>query len=141
MNISKTLSSTTLALALAGILLTAAPVAPAFAQDQAPVAAADTAGKPVHRRHRDFAFKATAEERAVLGDLRALTRVYLQSNRASELPALYRSVLAKTDNETVRNVANRMLERAGQAPQNPDLEIARLTRDLNEKLAALPAGQ
>lgn len=135
----KTMSSTTLALALAGGMLLTAPAAPAFAQSERPSASAtDTAGTHAHRRHGRF--KATPEERAVLADLRALTRVYLQSNRGSELPALYRSVLAKTDNETIRKVANRMLERAGQAPQNPDLEIARLTRQLNDGLAGLPAG-
>jgi hypothetical protein len=135
----KTISSTTLALALAGGMLLAVPAAPAFAQSEKPSASAtDTAATHAHRRHGRF--KATPEEHAVLADLRALTRVYLQSNRASELPALYRSVLAKTDNETIRKVANRMLERVGQAPQNPDLEIARLTRQLNDGLAGLPAG-
>ncbi|HUD43243.1 MAG TPA: hypothetical protein VMR06_14725 [Dokdonella sp.] len=135
---TQTFSSMTLALALsAGVLLTA-PAAPALAQSGQPAASADTAGAHAHRRHGRF--KATPEERAVLADLHALTRVYLQSNRASELPALYRSVLAKTDNETIRKVANRMLERAGQAPQNPDQEIARLTRQLNDGLAGLPAG-
>ncbi len=141
----KTISSTTLALALTGGVLLSAPAAPAFAQSEQPAAstststsATDGAGAHAHRRHGRF--KATPEERAVLGDLHALTRVYLQSNRASELPALYRSVLAKTDNATIRKVANRMLERAGQAPQNPDVEIARLTRQLNDGLAGLPAG-
>lgn len=134
---AKTFSSMTLALALAGGLLLMTPAPPASAQSAQPAAgAADTAGAHPHGRHGRF--KATPEERAVLADLHALTRVYLQSNRASELPALYRSVLAKTDNETIRKVASRMLERTGQAPQNPDQEIARLTRQLNDGLAALP---
>lgn len=136
--ILKTLTSTALTLALAGgVLLTAVHATPVLAHGDASAATAkDAGGKQFH--HRQGRFKATAEERAVLADLHQLTRVYLQSNRASELPALYRSVLAKTDNETVRKVANRMLERTGQAPQNPDQEIARLTRQLNDGLAALP---
>ncbi|NID17064.1 hypothetical protein [Luteibacter yeojuensis] len=71
----------------------------------------------------------------VIGDLRALERVYVMSGRAKELPALYNDVLARSQNPMVRDYAYRHLARAQMRPQNVDAAIATLRKSLDESLA------
>jgi hypothetical protein len=71
----------------------------------------------------------------VIGDLRALERLYVTSGRSKELPALYNDVLAKSQNPMVRDYAYRHLARAQMQPQNVDAAIATMRKSLDESLA------
>ncbi|WP_448098669.1 hypothetical protein [Luteibacter yeojuensis] len=71
----------------------------------------------------------------VIGDLRALERLYLVTGRSKELPALYNDVLAKSQNPMVRDYVYRHLARAQMQPQNPDAAIATMRKSLDENLA------
>lgn len=71
----------------------------------------------------------------VIGDLRALERLYVVSGRSKELPALYNDVLAKSQNPMVRDYVYRHLARAQMQPQNPDAAIATMRKSLDENLA------
>jgi hypothetical protein len=71
----------------------------------------------------------------VIGDLRALERLYVMNGRAKELPALYNEVLAKSQNPMVRDYAYRHLARAQMQPQNVDAAIATMRKSLDESLA------
>ncbi|MCE5234321.1 MAG: hypothetical protein ABFC67_08385 [Mizugakiibacter sp.] len=78
-----------------------------------------------------------APARAAIGDLRRIERLYLIEGRARELPALYKDVLAKTRNPTVRNYVYDRLARAQLKPANADQAIATLRQSLDENLARL----
>jgi len=71
----------------------------------------------------------------VIGDLRTLERLYVNSGRSKELPALYNEVLAKSQNPMVRDYAYRHLARAQMQPQNVDAAIATMRKSLDESLA------
>lgn len=71
----------------------------------------------------------------VIGDLRQLERLYTDSGRAKELPALYNSVLAKSQDPRVRTYVYHQLARAQMAPTNVDAAIATLRKSLDENLA------
>lgn len=71
----------------------------------------------------------------VIGDLRELERLYVESGRAKELPALYDSVLAKSQDPRVRTYVYHQLARAQAAPANVDQAIATLRKSLDENLA------
>lgn len=75
--------------------------------------------------------------RAAIGDLRRIERLYLIDGRAKDLPALYKDVLAKTQNPMVRNYAFRHLAHAQLKPANVDQAIATLRQSLDEDLARL----
>jgi hypothetical protein len=72
----------------------------------------------------------------VIADLRALERLYLLQGRGKDLPALYNSVLAKSQDPRVRNYVYHHLARAQLAPANIDQAIATLRKSLDEDLAA-----
>lgn len=74
-------------------------------------------------------------ESPVIGDLRALERLYTMEGRAKELPALYNSVLAKSQDPAVRTYVYHRLARAQMAPANVDQAIATLRKSLDENLA------
>ncbi|NII52900.1 hypothetical protein [Luteibacter sp. SG786] len=138
-------------LASAASLLLAGSAAFAFAQDaapKAPSAPAQSAQAPDHQgmkwnrgergehggwghHGRDGMHK----DAGVIGDLRALERLYVMSGRAKELPALYNDVLAKSQNPMVRDYAYRHLARAQMQPQNVDAAIATMRKSLDESLA------
>lgn len=142
-------------LASAASLLLAGSAAFAYAQDAAPQApAAPTArssqpappqqgpkwghGDRDHGRgdHGGWARHGRDGERGgVIGDLRALERLYVTSGRSKELPALYNEVLAKSQNPRVRDYAYRHLARAQMQPQNVDAAIATMRKSLDESLA------
>ncbi|HEX7111110.1 MAG TPA: hypothetical protein VF216_01605 [Mizugakiibacter sp.] len=75
--------------------------------------------------------------RAAIGDLHRIERLYLIDGRAKDLPALYKDVLAKTQNPVVRNYAYRHLAHAQLKPANVDQAIATLKQSLDEDLARL----
>ncbi|WNL45315.1 hypothetical protein RKE25_18120 [Dyella sp. BiH032] len=74
-------------------------------------------------------------ESPVIGDLRELEDLYVQAGRAKELPALYNSVLAKSQDPRVRTYVYHQLARAQAAPANVDQAIATLRKSLDENLA------
>lgn len=72
---------------------------------------------------------------AVIGDIRALERLYVVTGRSKELPALYNDVLAKSQNPMVRDYVYRHLARSQMQPQNADAAIATMRKSLDESLA------
>lgn len=74
-------------------------------------------------------------ESPVIGDLAALERLYRESGRGKELPALYNDVLSKSQDPRVRTYVYHQLARLQAAPANPDQAIATLRKSLDENLA------
>lgn len=72
----------------------------------------------------------------VIGDLRQLERLYLESGRSKELTAVYNDVLAKSQNPRVRNYVYHHLARLQARPANVDQAIATLRKGLDESLAS-----
>jgi hypothetical protein len=136
-----TLLSSTLALLLAG------SASFAMAQDTRPPTPAPPAAAPVthdkmahmHRHDlRDHGMDGRhmrGFEGGAIGDLRALERLYLESGRSKELPALYNEVLSKTQDPRLRDYAYHHLARAQARPANVDQAIATLRKSLEENLA------
>jgi hypothetical protein len=142
-------------LASAATLLFAGSAAFAFAQDASPKAPSAPAaqssqadghqGMKWNRGDRDHGRgqhggwghhgRGGMRNAGVIGDLRALERVYVMNGRTKELPALYNEVLAKSQNPMVREYAYRHLARAQMQPQNVDAAIATLRKSLDESLA------
>lgn len=71
----------------------------------------------------------------IINDLNALDRLYRQSGRVKELPALYNDVLSKTQDPRVRDYVYHQLARAQAAPANTDQAITTLRKSLDENLA------
>lgn len=74
-------------------------------------------------------------ESPVISDLAALERLYRDSGRTKELPALYNDVLAKSQDPRVRTYAYHQLARVQSAPANTDQAIATLRKSLDENLS------
>jgi hypothetical protein len=74
-------------------------------------------------------------ESPVIGDLSALERLYRESGRAKELPALYNDVLSKSQDPAVRTYVYHQLARVQSAPTNTDQAIATLRKSLDENLS------
>ena len=72
-------------------------------------------------------------------NLRELERLYLIGGRASEIPALYQDVLAKTENPAVRQFAYNRIALNQFKPGDVDKSIATLRQSLDESLQRLPA--
>ncbi|TBR40176.1 MULTISPECIES: hypothetical protein [Dyella] len=135
-----------LALTLAGatsLALAQDAPAPPPAKSGAPAKAAPRGGdRHDQRGPRDdddrgmmFGGRFGPPDSPVIGDLRDLERLYVQSGRAKELPALYNSVLAKSQDPRVRTYVYHQLARAQAAPTNVDQAIATLRKSLDENLA------
>jgi hypothetical protein len=137
-----TLLASTLAVLLAG------SASFAFAQNSpAPVAPPTTSTAAVRstmpmRKHADthharhaWSHGADRERGGVIGDLRALERLYLQAGRSKELTALYNDVLARSQNPRVRDYVYHQLARLQARPANVDQAIATLRKGLDENLA------
>ncbi|KAF1004282.1 MAG: hypothetical protein GAK28_04143 [Luteibacter sp.] len=140
-------------IASAASLLLAGSAAFAFAQDaapQAPAAPAARSAQPAPGQGQKWGHGPTGEQghggwghhgrggmarSGVIGDIRGLERLYIQSGRQKELPALYNDVLAKSQNPRVRDYAYRHLARAQMQPQNVDAAIATMRKSLDESLA------
>lgn len=74
-------------------------------------------------------------EWGVLQTLNELQRLYVESGRAGELPALYNEVLGKTRNPRLRQALYQRLAQAQLRPTHVDAAIATLRKSLNESLA------
>ncbi|KAG9597114.1 hypothetical protein KCV01_g9246, partial [Aureobasidium melanogenum] len=140
-------------IASAASLLLAGSAAFAFAQDAAPQAPAAPAARSAPaapdqgpkwghgpagaQGHGGWGHhgRGGMERGGVIGDIRGLERLYIQSGRQKELPALYNEVLAKSQNPRVRDYAYRHLARAQMQPQNVDAAIATMRKSLDESLA------
>ena len=71
----------------------------------------------------------------VVGDLRELERLYLQSGRSKDMVAVYTDVLAKSQDPRVRDYVHHHLARLQAQPANVDQAIATLRKGLDENLA------
>ena len=71
-------------------------------------------------------------------NLHELERLYLIDGRAQEIPALYRDVLARTENPAVRQFAYQRIARYDLKPGDVDKSIATLRQSLDESLKRLP---
>jgi hypothetical protein len=143
---------TLLAAALA--LLVAGAASMVIAQDVAPAAgpAKDAPGRPGPMGHdgmpgymggpdfdgpgRGFGrMGMDGPESPVISDLAALERLYRESGRTKELPALYNDVLSKSQDPRVRTYVYHQLARVQSAPTNTDQAIATLRKSLDENLS------
>lgn len=143
-----TLLASTLAALLAGSASFAfaqsspAPAAPP-ATSTSTSAARNTMPMPMPMRAHDgahhargaWSHDANRERGGVIGDLRALERLYLQAGRSKELTALYNDVLARSQNPRVRDYVYHHLARLQARPANVDQAIATLRKGLDENLA------
>ncbi len=75
--------------------------------------------------------------RAVIANLREITRLYRMQGKTSQLEAVYRDVLKHTQNPMVRNYVYQALARVQLRPRDPDAAIAVLRKSLDENLTRL----
>lgn len=88
-------------------------------------------GKRGHGMSRGF----DGRRGGVIGDLRALERLYMQAGRSKDLAPLYNDVLSKSQNPQVRDYVYHRLARLQAQPANVDQAIATLRKGLDENLA------
>lgn len=138
-------TAATALLTLAGAVFVAVPAAQAAAQNSgaATTTTAAAGGEETPARpHRGLRGKRGAllntPVGATLRNLRELERLYLIDGRAQEIPALYRDVLARTQNPAVREFAFRRIARNELKPGDADKAIATLRQSLEENLRRLP---
>jgi Spy/CpxP family protein refolding chaperone len=134
----KTLLASTLALMIAGstsfVMAQNMPAPPPPAtqamagKNMMPSAHGDR-GHDMHKNHHDH------ERGGVIGDLRGLERLYLQSGRSKDMTAVYNDVLTKSQDPRVRDYVYRRLARLQAQPANVDQAIATLRKGLDENLA------
>lgn len=74
------------------------------------------------------------DRRGVIGDLRALDRLYTMSGRSKDMTAVYNDVLAKSQDPRVRDYTYHQLARLQARPANVDQAIATLRKGLDESL-------
>jgi hypothetical protein len=122
----------------------AAPAAAAATQDAATPAMQMHRMRMMHRGHRGMhghrmgmRGHRSGPGGAVIADLFRIERLYMASGKASQLPALYNDVLARTQDQRVRNYVYGRLARAQSRPANADAAIATLRKSLDENLAQL----
>jgi hypothetical protein len=85
-------------------------------------------GMAGHRMHHQ-------QHSGVIGDLRAMERLYQHAGRGKEMVAVYNDVLAKSQNPRVRDYVYKRLARLQAQPANVDQAIATLRKGLDENLA------
>ena len=85
-------------------------------------------GMAGHRMHHQ-------QRSGVIGNLRAMERLYQQAGRSKEMVAVYNDVLAKSQNPRVRDYVHKRLARLQAQPANVDQAIATLRKGLDENLA------
>jgi len=144
---------TRLILALAGsaaLAIAAIAVNPTAALAATPTQTSDTstaqattdpaAGHRGHRKGRGERLGALKNSPVfqTMRNLRELERLYLIDGRAQEIPALYREVLARTENPAVRQFAYNRIARNEFKPGDADKAIATLRQSLDESLQRLP---
>ncbi len=71
----------------------------------------------------------------VIGDLRALEKLYMSAGRSKDMTAVYNDVLAKSQDPRVRDYVYHRLARLQTKPANVDQAIATLRKGLEESLA------
>lgn len=135
-------TAATALLTLAGTAFVAVPTAQAATQNSAAATTTTASGETPARPHRGMRGKRAAwlntPVGATLRNLRELERLYLIDGRAQEIPALYRDVLARTQNPAVREFAFRRIARNELKPGDADKAIATLRQSLDENLQRLP---
>ncbi|MGY3040152.1 Spy/CpxP family protein refolding chaperone [Rhodanobacter sp. TND4EL1] len=132
----KTVLASTLALLIAG------SSSFVMAQNTPPPPSAPhaMAGKDMQSAHGDRAHgmpwhHADRQRGGVIGDLRGLERLYMQSGRSKDMTAVYNDVLAKSQDPRVRDYVYHRLARLQSQPANVDQAIATLRKGLDESLA------
>lgn len=71
--------------------------------------------------------------------MRLIERIHLRQNHPERAIAMYRSVLERTQNIMIRNVANaRLAQLVAWQPRDHDAALAELQRGLDENLAKVP---
>lgn len=90
---------------------------------------------PGDRDHRTAGHRMHHQRSGVIGDLRALERLYLQSGRGKDMAAVYQEVLTKSQDPRVRDYVHHHLARLQAQPANVDQAIATLRKSLSENLA------
>ena len=85
-------------------------------------------GMAGHRMHHQ-------QRSGVIGDLRAMERLYQHAGRGKEMAAVYNDVLAKSQDPRVRDYVYKRLARLQAQPANVDQAIATLRKGLDENLA------
>lgn len=142
----KTLLASALALMVAGLASQvwaqdAPPAPPAKSSPKAAPMAHDAMPGPMGGPEGGFGHPGfgrpdmAGPEAPVIGDLAALERLYRESGRSKELPALYNDVLSKSQDPRVRTYVYHQLARLQAAPANTDQAIATLRKSLDENLA------
>lgn len=128
-----TLLVSTLALMLAGsaslVMAQSAPSPPPPAP-HAMQAHHGSRHAPDMRRHDSH-----GQRGGVIGDLRALDRLYTMSGRSKDMTAVYNDVLAKSQDPRVRDYTYHQLAKLQARPANVDQAIATLRKGLDESLA------
>ncbi len=143
-----TLLASSLAVLLAGATSLAfaqnspAPTAPATASTAATHSMTSMHGTmPMHNQansHHDrkgWSHGSQHERGGVIGDLRGLERLYMESGRSKEMIAVYNDVLTRSQNPRVRDYVYKRLARLQAQPANVDQAIATLRKGLDENLA------
>lgn len=132
---------TSLALALATLLAIGGTAIAQNAPTSAPAVKADQAKAPIwHHDAPPTGFMGMHHQMhqrdgGVIGDLHALSRLYLLAGRSKEMAAVYQDVLAKSQDPRVRDYAYHHLARLQAMPSNVDQAISTLKKSLNENLA------
>jgi predicted negative regulator of RcsB-dependent stress response len=91
---------------------------------------------PGDRDHGMAGYRMHHQQRSgVIGNLRAMERLYQQAGRSKEMVAVYNDVLAKSQNPRVRDYVHKRLARLQAQPANVDQAIATLRKGLDENLA------
>lgn len=90
---------------------------------------------PGDRDHGMVGHRMHHQRSGVIGDLRALERLYQQAGRGRDMTAVYNDVLAKSQDPRVRDYVYQRLARLQAQPTNVDQAIATLRKGLDENLA------
>lgn len=140
----KTLLASALAVLMAGsaslVLAQSTPTTPITASSSSSTMKTAKTMKDHGNRHGDWRGNRMHsmghdQQGGVIGDMRGLERLYMQSGRSKELTALYNEVLAKSQDPRVRNYTYQRLARLQARPANVDQAIATLRKGLDESLA------
>ncbi|MEO7067879.1 MAG: hypothetical protein ABI114_13270 [Rhodanobacter sp.] len=141
----KTLLASALAVLMAGsaslVLAQTTPTAPTTTTSSSSSTQTTKMMKGHNNRHGDWrghGMRSAGHDRqhgGVIGDMRALERLYMQSGRSKDLTALYNEVLTKSQDPRVRDYTYRRLARLQAQPANVDQAIATLRKGLDESLA------
>jgi hypothetical protein len=87
--------------------------------------------------HRGMRGHRSGPAGAVISDLRHIERLYMETGKSRELPALYNDVLSRTQDARVRNYVYARLARAQLRPSDTSAAIGTLRKSLDENLTRL----